>query len=155
MIEQDVIDQTAQVLKTYLTDYGFVQRALRINDAELACGIFIAQQEGVQGSQETGNRGEPTVQVYTFTIQLQVKHADAERGNAQILKDSKVLRTVLYRSQALEVAFGDLSETISGSLERYQRRGITRQRFLNMPLNNGTVFLSSTDFWVETETVRV
>jgi hypothetical protein len=60
---------------------------------------------------------------------------------------------MLYHDRDLAVALGQLAESESTRIERYKRLGIRQQRFLNNELNGKFIFLSSTELWVETETI--
>lgn len=156
-LPEKALDAYEATIKEHLSDYSVARRAVRLNDPELACGVFPNEWSNVRDSIEMSgsDTSEPTVQLYTFTCQLQIKHSDPEVGNSLLMRDARALRGVLYRSPTLHVALRGLSETFLGSTERYQKRGVARQRFLNAPLQGGTVYLAVTDFWIETETIAL
>lgn len=95
--------------------------------------------------------GEPTLQRYDFVIQALVKHTDQVEGTAIISALSSMIRRMLYRDAALTVALTSLSSSALGSIERTQRWGVGSQRYLTNEISGNWVFVSTSEFWVETE----
>ena len=98
-------------------------------------------------------RHEPTLQQYLITVQAFVKDMDEERGLATHSVLSKMIRSMLYRDDPLRVALGSLSVTTDNSIERTQRWGIRQQRYFSNELSGSWLYLSTLEFWLETETV--
>lgn len=127
-----------------------LRRPLRVSDPTRSLACFSVDWAPTQ--LEIGGFG-PTLARYDFAIQTLVKEADEEeaRRNSAVL--AKSVRKMLYSNGALSLQLRGLSETGDGDIERVQRVGITRQQFASNLLNKQMLFYSSTQLWVETETV--
>lgn len=126
-------------------------RPLRPTDPDASVGIYALNWE--PGEFEIG-QVPPAFSRYHWQVQLLIKHAVEEEGHELHSSLSKKLRAVLYNSEALRVALGQLSESSDGFLERVQRWGCANQRFFANDLRGHFLFLSSIDFWVEVETIK-
>lgn len=149
----NIVDELVTRTTAVLTDLTgpVLRRPLRPTDPERSVGIFPVDWNAVEGQMQMGNVG-PSLQTYSFRIHLLVKNSNEEEGRALYANDSKKLRTMLYHDQTLKVALGSLTEVvINDHTERLQRWGIRSQRFLNNELSGQFLFLSSTDFWAETQ----
>lgn len=134
-------------------DFVIITRPLRNTDPSRSVGIFPVDWRPSENSFEmTGGVG-PTLSRYLFRVQNLVKHTDEIEGRALYAHDSKLVRAVLYRDTALRVRLAALTETTLGMRERTQRYGVNTQRFLNNEINGMFLYLSTTEFWLETETV--
>lgn len=125
-------------------------RPLRPNDPNRSVGIFA-----VDWTPEQSNIGQhdPAVARYLYAISCLIKNADEEAGLKEHTDLSKRIRTMLYRSGTLRARLGALSVTMDGMTERAQRWGVRQQRFLSNEVQGTFLFLSSIEFWLETETV--
>lgn len=139
------------------TDLWVTKRPLRESDPNQSVGIFAAQWLPEENSYEMVaapvGRHEPTLQQYFITVQAFVKDMDEERGLATHSVLSKMIRSMLYRDDPLRVALGSLSVTTDNSIERTQRWGIRQQRYFSNELSGSWLYLSTLEFWLETETV--
>lgn len=139
------------------TDLFVIKRPLRESDPNQSAGVFAAQWLPEEDSYEIVGgpvgRHEPTLQRYFITIQAFVKDMDEERGLATHSVLSKMIRSMLYRDNPLRVALGSLSVTTDSSIERTQRWGIRQQRYFSNELSGSWLYLSTLEFWLETETV--
>lgn len=138
------------------SDLFLCSRPLRSSDPVQSVGIFPAFWNPDEQSYETigaSAPGEPTLQTYQISIQALVKDMDEERGLAVHSVLSAMIRSMLYRDALLRVGLGALSVTMDGNTERAQRWGIRTQRFLSNELEGSWIYLSTLDFWLETETV--
>jgi hypothetical protein len=62
------------------------------------------------------------------------------------------VRGILYRDGPLAIALSQLNVEVAGIRERSLRWGVTAQRFLNNEIgNNEWMFLSTVEFWLDTE----
>lgn len=95
---------------------------------------------------------EPTVQRYLIRVQAFAKDTVEERGIATHSVMAKVIRAMLYRDQPLDVGLNTLSVTMFGATERIQRRGVNRQQFMNNEIDGTFLYLSTLEYFVETET---
>jgi hypothetical protein len=142
--------------KTIDTDLEVFKRPLRDSDPVQSIGVFGSQWLPEEESHEmrglpAGVR-EPTLASYLIGIQAFVKDADEERGAATHGTLSKLIRTMLYRDDDLRVGLRSLSVTSSDSIERTGRFGIRTQRYLSNELSGSWLYLSTIEFWLETET---
>lgn len=134
---------------------GF-KRPLRASDPRQSYGMFGQQWIPEENSMEMGgNAGvsEPTVGRYLVGIQAFVKDTSEERGLATHSVLSKLIRSVLYRDVPLMVGLRSLSVVMNGSTERTQRFGISTQRYFSNEIAGDFLYLSTIEFWLETETV--
>jgi hypothetical protein len=98
-------------------------------------------------------RHEPTLQQYLITVQGFVKDMDEERGLDVHAVLSKRLRAMLYRDDPLRVGLLALSVVMNGSTERAKRFGVRTQRYVSNEINGSWLYLSTLEFWLETETI--
>lgn len=134
------------------------KRPLRETDPQQSIGVFAAQWNPDEESYEllggpTPRASEPTLQTYLIAVQAFVKDFQEERGLARHSIMSKLVRSMLYRDNALRVGLASLSVEMNGSVERTQRWGIRIQRFLSNEIDGDFLYLSTLEFWLETETV--
>jgi hypothetical protein len=60
---------------------------------------------------------------------------------------------MLYGDQPLRVGLAALSVASGSSIERAQRWGIRQQRFSSNEIQGAFLYLSTLEFWLETETI--
>lgn len=96
---------------------------------------------------------EPTISTYVIGVQAFVKDFSEERGLARHSVLSKMIRSMLYRDAPLRVGLSALSVTMNDSVERSQRWGIRAQRYLSNEIDGNFLYLSTLEFWLDTETV--
>lgn len=161
MIEADepvfpnnVVDLVATFLGTIDTDFMILKRPLRPTDPNQSIGLFGTLWMPDESSYEMGGvaPAEPTLSTYQLGVQCLVKDGDEERGLIVHSIMSKRVRSVLYRDQALRVSLGSLYVTDGLSTERTTRWGIRTQRYMNNDIEGKFVYLSTLDYWLETET---
>ena len=135
-------------------DVSVFGRPLRPSDPAQSIGVFGQLWDPDEESIEMAGAfpGEPTLQRYQLSIQSLVKHGDEEVGQAIHSILSNRVRGVLYRNQALRVALGNLSAVDSGVIESMRRWGVSVQRYLSNEIDQEWVYLSTLEFWIETET---
>jgi hypothetical protein len=127
-----------------------VARPLRPIDPDRSIGILAVDWRPVD--HQIGQH-DPALGRYQLAIQCFIKHQDEEVGLAEHTLMSKNLRTMLYRGEALRLRLASLSETSLGVTERVQRWGVRQQRFVSNEIQGRFLFLSTTEFWVETEAI--
>lgn len=127
-------------------------RPLRPSDPAVSIGVmpvdFASNLDSIEFSSN-----EPTLNTYVWAVQNLVKDSNEETGMLMHGLVSKAIRAMLYRDTALRVALSELSENSLGITERTQRWGVRQQRYANNEIDGVFTFLSTTDFWVETESV--
>ncbi|HEY6021685.1 MAG TPA: hypothetical protein VIY48_18005 [Candidatus Paceibacterota bacterium] len=132
------------------------KRPLRESDPNQSVGVFAQQWMPNEDAYEMRGMSpsihEPTLSSYIIGIQAFVKDADEERGAAVHATLSKTIRTMLYRDNTLRVGLRSLSASVLGSLERTTRFGIRTQRYLSNELSGSWLYLSTIEFFLETET---
>jgi len=152
----NVVNLVATRMALLDSDLLVVKRPLRPTDTIQAIGIFAAQWSPDENSYEMDSspvgRSEPTISRYNVSIQALIKDADEERGLATHSVLSKMVRSVLYRDEPLRVGLTLLSATLNSSTERTKRWGIATQRYYSNEISGSWLYLSTLDFWLETET---
>lgn len=132
-------------------------RPLRESDPQESIGIFAAlwepDEESLEFSGGPEGPSEPTLQTYIVAVQGFVKDFNEEKGLARHSILSKLIRSMLYRNAALRVALRSLSVSLDDSVESTRRWGIRVQRFHSNEIGGDFLYLSTLEFWLETETV--
>ena len=153
----NVVDLVATRMKAIDKDLYVAKRQLRPSDPNQSLGVFASLWVPDDQSYEIKNgpvgRSEPSIQRYQITIQAFVKDMDEERGLAVHSVLSKMVRSVLYRDEPLRVGLTALSTTISGSTETTKRWQVDTARYIANEIQGSWLYLSTLDFWLETETV--
>lgn len=138
-------------------DLFVIGRPLRDSDLPQSIGVYPIMWQPREDSYEMRGgpvgRSEPTLQRYLIVVQAFVKNMNQEEGISTHAVLSKLVRTVLYRDEPLRVALGSLSWTNGSCIERTQRWGISQQRYVSNEIRGEWLYLSSLEFWLETETV--
>jgi hypothetical protein len=148
----NAIELIATRLKNlYEPDLLIVKRPLKHTDNTQSVGIYGGEWFPDQSSFEFASK-EPTVQVYLIKIQAFCKEIDEPRGIAVHSVMAKVMRSLLYNDVPLAVGLNALSVTMNGATERIQRRGINRQQYLNNEIGGQFLYLSTLEYYIETET---
>lgn len=131
-------------------------RPLRNSDPIQSIGLFATQWRGdddsieIRGTPSPGP-SEPTIQRYTLGIQAFIKDMDEERGLNTHSVLSKMIRSMLYRDAPLRVGLASLRSELDGSTETTKRWGIGQTRYLSNEISGEWLFLSTLEFWLETE----
>lgn len=134
-------------------DVQIWRRRLKVTDDTQSIGIYPGTWEPDEQSYEIGPIApEPTVQTYRVMVQAFVKDSDEELGTSNHSVMNKAVRDTLYRDNPLRVGLSALSITTGGITERIQRRGITRATYLSNEISGVFFYLSTLEFWFETET---
>lgn len=132
-----------------------LKRPLRNSDPVQSIGVFGTQwtfdPESFEWHGGPGGPSEPTIQRYTLGIQAFVKDMDEERGLYTHSVLTKMIRSMLYHDDPLRVALSALSVLMDGSTESTKRWGISQTRYLSNEISGEWLYLSTTDFWLETE----
>lgn len=138
-------------------DLWITKRPLRESDPVQSIGVFGSQWNPAEDSYEmrggAPSTHEPTLSSYLIGVQAFVKDMDEEKGLATHSVLSKMIRAMLYRDAPLRLGLRSLSVVMDGSTERTQRFGIRTQRYLSNELQGSWLYLSTLEFWLETETV--
>lgn len=150
----NILKELETSVKQYMDDHDVVNRPLRPSDASLAVGIFLTSDVPNQQDAQIGQL-EPVTKRYTIRMQTLVASTDEEDGRAQAALSSKTLQAVLYRDAGLHVRLRELTEDLLGTRERVQRFGSSGTRYLNNELGGKFLYVSGTDFWVETELTQL
>jgi hypothetical protein len=126
------------------------RRPLRPTDPDKSIGVMALDW---RPTESFIGQHDPAISRYQFAIQVFLKHQDEEEGLQQHTLLSKNLRTMLYRGEALRLRLASLSETSLLVTERVQRWGVRQQRFVSNEIQGRFLYLSTTEFWVETEAI--
>lgn len=156
----NVVDIVKTRVEMLDSDLHVFRRPLRDTDPNQSVGIFATQwvpdEESHEMSGEVlggGSFHDPSIDRYACAVQAFVKHMDEETGLATHSVLSEMLRTMLYRDNALRVGLSSLTTTLDEVRKRTTRWGITQQRYFSNELTGSFVYLSTLEFWLETETI--
>lgn len=132
------------------------RRPLRNTDPVQSVGVFGTQwlpdPESFEiRSQPSPGPSEPTIQRYNLGIQAFIKDMDEERGLYTHSVLAKMVRSMLYRDDPLRIGLAALSVQMNGSTERTKRWGIGQARYLSSEVSGSWLYLSTLEFWLETE----
>lgn len=138
------------------TDIKCFKRPLRNTDPQQSIGIhsqmWTPDQESLEMLGAVAHPQQPTLQIYTYGVQAFVKDADEERGLAVHSVLSHRVRAVLYTFDPLRVALSQLKvEYENGQVEQLKRWGIRTARYFSGEIDSVNLYLSTLEFWVETE----
>lgn len=141
-------------------DLAVFRRPLRDSDPNQSVGVFATQWLPDEDSYEMkgnllgqGSTSDPTLDRYSIAVQGFVRDMDEERGLATHSVLSEMLRTMLYRDDALRVGLSSLSTVLNGVQKHTKRWGISTQRYFSNELQGSWLYLSTLEFWLETETI--
>jgi hypothetical protein len=126
-------------------------RPLRPTDPAVSLGMFAVDWVPDDRSHEVGRTHGPTLSTYVFAVQGLIRHGDEQSGLRLHSILAKNIRSMLDRNQGLHVRLAGLSEASLGVAERAQRWGVRGQRFANNEVGGSFIYLSTTEFWLETE----
>lgn len=142
-------------------DIKVYKRALRNTDPMQSIGVFAQTWGPDQESIEMQSLGSPspqmpTIQEYTLGVQAFVKDSEEERGLSIHAAMSQRVRSVLYTDANLQIVLGQLSTSLDGGWTESMRRwGIRTARYFSGEISAQMLYLSTLEFWIETETRRI
>jgi hypothetical protein len=96
---------------------------------------------------------DPAVTRYQVAIQTFIKNGNEQAGVIAHSQLAKKVRVMLYRDADLRVRLGTLSTSDGEVVERVQRWGVSRQRYLSNEIQKSFLFLAVTEVWLESEIV--
>jgi len=155
----NVVKNVALAMETIDAGVKVFKRPLRNTDPQQSIGVF-AQAWGPNMEslemQNIGNAGAPqmpTLQEYILGVQAFVKDSEEERGLNTHSVLAQRTRSVLYTNAPLQVIFSNLSATLDGGwTESMCRWGIRTARYFSGDVAGQMLYLSTLEFWIETET---
>lgn len=125
-------------------------RPLRPTDPDISMGVYLV--DWTPRDYQIG-QPEPVVGTYEIRVDLLVKHLEEITGRDLSGKYAKMIRTMLYGDADLRVALTAITESYNGRVERVQKCAVRSQKFLNNEVRGTFLYLASSEFYVETETV--
>ena len=137
-------------------DLTILRRPIRPTDDSQSIGVSAATWTPDENSIEmkgTFTGQEPTISRYFLSIQGLIKHMDEIEGLAIHTTLSRRMRTMLYRDNVLAVGLRGLSVSTGDYTERMMRWGVRSARYYSNELNAVWVYLTTLEFWFETETI--
>lgn len=153
----NIISVIKDRIQTLDEDLYVTSRPLRDSDPPQSVGVLGTIWNPQEDSYEMKNLGlglhEPTLQRYVITVQAFVKNMEEEVGVAEHATLSKFVRAMLYRDETLRLQLSSLVWTNGLYTERAKRWGINNQRFVSNEIGGVWLYVSSLEFWLETETV--
>lgn len=156
----NVVRYTALAMATIDPDIMIFKRALRNTDPQQSIGVFAQAWDPDQESYEMQGIGSPspqmpTLQQYILGVQAFVRDSEEERGLAVHSALAQRVRSVLYTNADLQVILGQLSsDLVGGWTESMRRWGIRTARYFSGEIDAQMLYLSTLEFWIETETRR-
>lgn len=151
----NVVDLLNTRLNLIDDDLRIFRRPLRETDPVQSIGIFAMQWMPQDDSYEFRgfpSASQPTIQSYLIMLQAFIRDADEERGLATHSVLTKTIRSILYGDEPLQVGLSSLVISMNGSSEHSKRWGIRQSRYFSNELDGDWIYLSTTEFWLETET---
>lgn len=153
----NIVDLVAVRSELLDPDLFVIKRPLRNSDPNQSIGISAVVWQPDDDSMEMRGGGpgpsEPTLSTYRLAVQGFVKDMDEVRGLATHSVMSKLIRNMLYRDAPLRIGLSSLSTSMSGVTERAQRWGVATQRYYSNEIEGSWLYLSTLEFWLETETI--
>lgn len=156
----NVVKWTSLAMGNIDPDIKVFRRALRNTDPQQSIGVFAQAWGPDPESLEMQALGHPAPQMpstqeYTLGVQAFVKDSEEERGLAVHAALSQRVRSVLYTDTNLQVVLGQLSVNLDdGWTESMRRWGVRTARYFSGEINAQMLYLSTLEFWIETETRR-
>jgi len=155
----NVVKWVALAEATIDPDIKVFKRALRNTDPTQSIGVFAQSWSPDPESVEMQDLGAgspqvPTIQTYTLGVQAFVKDSEEERGLATHSALANRVRSVLYTDPNLQLVLGNLSSELNGWRESMRRWGVRTARYFSGEINAQMLYLSTLEFWIETETRR-
>lgn len=153
----NVVEVVAIPLDNIDPDITCFKRPLRNTDPQQSVGIHAQMWDPDPSSLEMLGADNvhpqlPTLQTYTYGVQSFVKDGDEERGLAIHAMLANKVRSVLYTYEPLKVAFTSLSVSYeNGQVEQLKRWGIRTARYFSGEIDSVNLYLSTLEFWVQTE----
>lgn len=151
---ENVVVELEAAFAQHMSDFVVIPRPLRRMDPARSIGLFVFNWHPIADSHQIGQQ-EPALNRYDYRIQLLVKASDETQARSIFGSATKSVRAILYRDRDLAVRLLGLIEEILGSRETLKRYGVTRQSFANNDINGQFIYLTTTEFWVETEVVQL
>jgi hypothetical protein len=148
-----LIDALATTLVRTMGVSEIVKRSLNPLDVHGTLGICL--DEWLPLDYEMGGDGslEPSTSKYLMSIQHLVKYGVQEDGERLHREVAKAVRLMLYRDPDVQVSLRSLVVQDTTRRERILKFYVVAQRYASNEMKGTFVFLSSTEFVVETETV--
>lgn len=148
----NVVNLVADHAQLLDEELAIFKRPLRKSDPAQSIGVFGAQWVPDEDSFEMGGGNhEPTLASYMISLQAFVADFDEERGLATSSVLSTLVRAMLSRDPDLRVALRALTVLIAGSTERTRKYSVRNQRFNSNEIDGRFLYLSTIEFWLETE----
>ena len=158
LFPHNVVELVSVPLNAIDPDITCYKRPLRNSDPQQSIGIhsqiWTPNDESLEMLGASSPHPQlPTLQTYTYAIQAFVKDGDEERGLAVHSNLANAVRAVLYMHAPLRVALGQLKvEFENGQVEALKRWGVRTARYFSGEIDSINLYLSTLEFWVETET---
>lgn len=156
----NIVKYVALAMKNVDPDIQIFPRPLVNSDPQQSIGVFAQtwgpDPESVEmiGGMTPGPQ-VPSIQEYTLGVQGFVKHPQREVGLAIHAAMSQRIRRVLYTDPNLQVLLAQLSVDLDdGWTEAMRRWGVRTARYHSGEIDAQMLYLSTLEFWIETETRR-
>lgn len=156
----NIVKYVALAQQTIDPEIAVLRRPLRNTDPQQSIGVFAQGWDPDPESLEIMGIGspapqQPTLQSYTLGLQAFVKDSEEERGLTVHSALAQRTRSVLYTDANLQVVLGNLSVNLDGGWTESMRRwGIRTARYFSGEINAQMLYLSTLEFWIQTETRR-
>jgi hypothetical protein len=152
---QNIINLLADRFRLADPTIDVLLRPIRTVDRDFTIGLVAGVWRPDEQSYEIGHAfpSAPTLGRYNVTVQALIADADEPRGLERHSAMSDAIRMMLYRDTPLRVGLSKLKVVDSQGVvvESAQRWGVKTQNFLNQSTRSTYLYLSTLDFWLETE----
>lgn len=136
-------------------DIFVARRPLRESDPNQSIGVFAEAWMPDDESLEMRGAGPgqhlTTLNRYLISVQAFVKDMDEARGLATHNTFGNIVRRTLYHDDPLRLALNSLDIQGAGSGERLMKWGVRNQRYFSNEIKGTWLYLSTLEFWIETE----
>ncbi len=148
----NIVEVSRDFILPLLSVENVYRRVLRPEDPNSSVGIVAVDWE--PGEYLIGQE-EPALSMYHFSIQSLVKHGNEEEGLTHHSLLAKNLAHLLYRDAAFRVALLTLNAEVMGVKESARRMGVRQQRYRSNEIDGEWLFVSTTEMWVQTESIKL
>lgn len=148
----NVVEILVPRMKLIDPDLFVFKRQLQPSDPPQVIGIFGRQWLPNDQSWEMPTGQFPTIQRYVVMIQAFIQDSDEENGLAVHSLLTGLIRSRLATDDILRLGLAGLEVTMNGFTEKFLRSSIQSQSYNSAEVAGNFLYLSVTNFVVETQT---
>lgn len=150
---ENIIEVMAVFFRAIEGVSGVELRSLNHLDANGTVGIDVAEWLPDTESYEVGGFG-PSCVYYLIRVEHVVKHEDAALGRREHRRVGKIIQTMLYEDNPLQVSLRSLTRPAQGRRDRILKWTVLGQQFGANEIEGKFVSLSATDLSFTVESLQ-